>query len=45
LLDTMDRFVIDRAVQSRHRHEGPSHRRSASPRESSELEYAGLTKS
>jgi methyl-accepting chemotaxis protein len=45
LLDTMDRFVIDRAAQSRHRHNAPSHRRSASPRESSELEYAELTRS
>jgi len=45
LLDTMDRFVIDRAAQTRYRHDAPSHRRSASSRESSELEYAELTRS
>ncbi|HXH66879.1 MAG TPA: methyl-accepting chemotaxis protein [Candidatus Limnocylindrales bacterium] len=45
LLDTMDRFVIDRAAHSRFRHDAASHRRSASSRESSELEYAELTRS
>jgi methyl-accepting chemotaxis protein len=45
LLDTMDRFVIDRGNQSRFRRDAPSGRRSATSRESSELEYAELTSS
>jgi methyl-accepting chemotaxis protein len=46
LLDTMDRFVIDRATQSRSRREGPPSRRSsAASRESGELEYAELARS
>jgi methyl-accepting chemotaxis protein len=46
LLDTMDRFVIDRAVQSRARREAPPSRRSSTAsRESGELEYAELTRS
>ncbi|HTB92803.1 MAG TPA: methyl-accepting chemotaxis protein, partial [Candidatus Sulfotelmatobacter sp.] len=46
LLDTMDRFVIDRAAQSRSRREAPPSRRSAAAhRESGEFEYAELTRS
>src|SRR6201997_5453006 len=45
LLDSMDRFVIDRASHSRHRNDAPSKRRPASARESAELEYAELTRS
>jgi methyl-accepting chemotaxis protein len=45
LLDTMDRFVIDRATHSRFRHDGPPNRRSAASRESGEFEYAELTRS
>jgi methyl-accepting chemotaxis protein len=46
LLDTMDRFVIDRAGQSRSRREAPSSRRSsAASRESGELEYAEMARS
>jgi methyl-accepting chemotaxis protein len=46
LLDTMDRFVIDRATQSRSRREAPLSRRSSpASRESGELEYAELTRS
>jgi methyl-accepting chemotaxis protein len=46
LLDTMDRFVIDRAVQSRSRREAPQSRRSsAASRESGELEYAEMSRS
>jgi methyl-accepting chemotaxis protein len=45
LLDTMDRFVIDRATQPRHRRDTPSKRRSAASHESGELEYAELTRS
>jgi len=46
LLDTMDRFVIDRAVQARARREAPPSRRSSTAsRESGELEYAELTRS
>jgi len=46
LLDTMDRFVIDRATQSRSRREAPlSRRSSAASRESGELEYAELARS
>src|SRR6202795_2622576 len=40
LLDTMDRFVIDRATQPRHRRDTPPKRRSAASHESGELEYA-----
>jgi methyl-accepting chemotaxis protein len=45
LLDTMDRFVIDRATHSRFRHDAPPNRRSPASRESGELEYAELTRS
>jgi methyl-accepting chemotaxis protein len=45
LLDTMDRFVIDRSNQSRYRNDAPSKRRPTASRESSELEYAELTRS
>jgi len=45
LLDTMDRFVIDRGTQSRFRNDAPSKRRPAATRESGELEYAELTRS
>jgi methyl-accepting chemotaxis protein len=46
LLDTMDRFVIDRAAQSRSRREAPPSRRSsAASRESGELEYAEMARS
>jgi len=45
LLDTMDRFVIDRAGQTRHRREGMPSRRHSSAQESGELEYAELTRS
>ncbi len=47
LLDTMDRFVIDRANQGRHRRDTPSSRRHghAVSSESGELEYAELTRS
>ena len=45
LLDTMDRFVIDRGSQSRYRHDGPRSRRPAASRETGELEYAELTRS
>ena len=45
LLDTMDRFVIDRAGQARHRREGFSARRQSSNQETGELEYAELTRS
>jgi methyl-accepting chemotaxis protein len=45
LLDTMDRFVIDRATQPRTRRDSPLNRRSAVSRESGELEYAELTRS
>jgi methyl-accepting chemotaxis protein len=45
LLDTMDRFVIDRGTQSRYRNDAPPRRRSAASRESGELEYAELTRS
>jgi len=44
LLDTMDRFVIDRAAQSRFRREAPSRRRTVAE-ESGDLEYAELTRS
>jgi len=45
LLDTMDRFVIDRGTQSRYRNDAPPRRRPAASRESGELEYAELTRS
>jgi methyl-accepting chemotaxis protein len=45
LLDTMDRFVIDRAAHSRLRREGPVSRRRSAAEESRELEYAELTRS
>jgi methyl-accepting chemotaxis protein len=45
LLDTMDRFVIDRGTQSRFRNDAPPKRRPTSARESAELEYAELTRS
>ena len=45
LLDTMDRFVIDRSNQSRFRREAPATRRPKATRESGELEYAELTRS
>jgi len=45
LLDTMDRFVIDRATQPRTRRDSPLNRRPAVSRESGELEYAELTRS
>jgi methyl-accepting chemotaxis protein len=45
LLDTMDRFVIDRGTQSRYRNDAPPKRRPTSARESAELEYAELTRS
>ena len=45
LLDTMDRFVIDRAAHSRFRHDAPPNRRQAATRETGELEYAEMTRS
>jgi len=45
LLDTMDRFVIDRSTHSRFRKDAPPSRRTTASRESSELEYAELTRS
>ncbi len=45
LLDSMDRFVIDRAAQSRHRREVPPSRRRAVGEESGDYEYAELTRS
>jgi methyl-accepting chemotaxis protein len=45
LLDSMDRFVIDRANPARHRRDTPSSRRHAVSSESGELEYAELTRS
>jgi methyl-accepting chemotaxis protein len=45
LLDTMDRFVIDRASHSRLRRDAPPSRRSSASRESGEFEYAELTRS
>jgi methyl-accepting chemotaxis protein len=46
LLDTMDRFVIDRATtQPRNRRDTALNRRTATSRESGELEYAELTRS
>ena len=45
LLDTMDRFVIDRAAQSRRHREVPASRRRAVAEESGDYEYAELTRS
>jgi hypothetical protein len=45
LLDTMDRFVIDRAAQPRYNRDMPPKRRPAAARESGDLEYAELTRS
>jgi methyl-accepting chemotaxis protein len=45
LLDTMDRFVIDRTSQLRHRRDAASLRRQATTHESGELEYAEMTRS
>jgi methyl-accepting chemotaxis protein len=45
LLDTMDRFVIDRSSQSRARREAPAPRRRAPAEQASDLEYAELTRS
>jgi methyl-accepting chemotaxis protein len=45
LLDTMDRFVIDRAAQLRRHREAPASRRRAATEESGDYEYAGLTRS
>ena len=45
LLDSMDRFVIDRAAHSRHRREAPASRRRAVAEEPGDLEYAELTRS
>ncbi len=45
LLDTMDRFVIDRATQPRYNRDTTPKRRHAASRESGELEYAELTRS
>src|SRR6267143_178612 len=45
LLDTMDRFVIDRGTQSRYRNDAPPRRRPVASREAGEVEYAELTRS
>jgi len=45
LLDTMDRFVIDRAAQLRRHREVPAFRRRAVAEESGDYEYAELTRS
>jgi methyl-accepting chemotaxis protein len=45
LLDTMDRFVIDRAAQLRRHREAPASRRRAVAEESGDYEYAELTRS
>jgi methyl-accepting chemotaxis protein len=45
LLDTMDRFVIDRASQPRYSRDAAPKRRSAKSRETSDLEYAELARS
>jgi methyl-accepting chemotaxis protein len=45
LLDTMDRFVIDRAAHPRYNRDTTPKRRPAASRESGELEYAELTRS
>ncbi len=45
LLDNMDRFVIDRAGQMRHRREGAATRRSAAQREAHEYEFAEVSRS
>ena len=45
LLDNMDRFVIDRAGQMRHRREGAAPRRAASGQEAREYEFAEVGRS
>jgi methyl-accepting chemotaxis protein len=45
LLDTMDRFVIDRAGQAKHRRESPAPRRHLSTQDTGEFEYAEMTRS
>jgi methyl-accepting chemotaxis protein len=45
LLDTMDRFVIDRAAPQRYNRDTAPKRRPAKSRETSELEYAELARS
>jgi methyl-accepting chemotaxis protein len=45
LLDTMDRFVIDRAAPQRYSRDTAPKRRPATSRETSELEYAELARS
>ncbi|HKE07787.1 MAG TPA: methyl-accepting chemotaxis protein [Candidatus Acidoferrum sp.] len=45
LLDTMDRFVIDRAAQLRRHREVPAFRRRAVAEEAGDYEYAELTRS
>jgi methyl-accepting chemotaxis protein len=45
LLDNMDRFVIDRSGQMRHRREGTAPRRPASPQEAREFELAEVGRS
>jgi methyl-accepting chemotaxis protein len=45
LLDSMDRFVIDRAGQGRHRREGTVGRRSAKAQEAREYELAEVSRS
>ena len=45
LLDSMDRFVLDRSGQSRGRREAGAPRHSGTPSRAEELEYAELTRS
>lgn len=45
LLDNMDRFVIDRAIQGRQRREGPAPRRAPTPQESREYELTEVGRS
>jgi len=45
LLDTMDRFVIDRAALSRRHREVPASRRRSVTQESGDYEYAELQRS
>jgi len=45
LLDNMDRFVIDRASQTRHRREASTTRRPSSSHESREYEFAEVSRS
>jgi methyl-accepting chemotaxis protein len=45
LLDSMDRFVLDRGAQSRARREAPAQRRGADSSRSQEPEYAELVRS